>query len=119
MNEKSKTEKTAFGLTEKKFCRIMEEQERLSKESFEDEALEKFVKEPEKSNLYDKVVSATNFILLFFLFCVIFAVSVISSSKGEMEFYVAVPIALLSMIGIIILIKDAKKNDNENNKKYK
>ena len=68
MNEKSKTEKTAFGLTEEKFCGIMEEQERLSKESFEDEALEQFVKEPEKSNLYDKVVSTTNFILLFFLF---------------------------------------------------
>lgn len=119
MNEKSKTEKTAFGLTEEKFCGIMEEQERLSKESFEDEALEQFVKEPEKSNLYDKVVSTTNFILLFFLFCVICTVSVISSSKGAMEDYVAVPIALLSMIGIVILIKDAKKNDEENNKKYK
>ena len=56
MNEKSKTEKTAFGLTEEKFCRMMEEQGRLSKESFEDEALEQFVKGPEKSNLYDKVV---------------------------------------------------------------
>lgn len=119
MKEKSKTEKTAFGLTEGKFCRIMEEQERLSKESFEDEALEQFVKKPEKSNLYDKVVLTTNFILLFFLFCVIFTVSVISSFKGAMEDYVVVPIALLSMIGIVILIKDAKKNDEENNKKYK
>ena len=119
MNEKSKTEKTAFGLTEEKFCGIMEEQERLSKESFEDEALEQFVKEPEKSNLYDKDVSTTNFILLIFLFCVICTVSVISSLKGAMEDYVAVPIALLSMIGIVILIKDAKKNDEENNKKYK
>lgn len=119
MKEKSKTEKTAFGLTEEKFCGIMEEQERLSKESFEDEALEQFVKEPEKSNLYDKVVSTTNFILLFFLFCVICTVSVISNSKGAMEDYVAVPIALLSMIGIVILIKDVKKNDEENNKKYK
>ena len=120
MNEKSKTEKTAFGLTEEKFCGIMEEQERLSKESFEDEALEQFVKEPEKSNLYDKVVSTINFILLFFLFCVICTVSVISSLKGAMEDYVAVPIALLSTIGIVvILIKDAKKNDEENNKKYK
>ena len=119
MNEKSKTEKTAFGLTEEKFCGIMEEQERLSKESFEDEALEQFVKEPEKSNLYDKVVSTTNFILLFFLFCVICTASVISSLKGAMEDYVAIPIALLSMIGIVILIKDAKKNDEENNKKYK
>lgn len=119
MNKKSKTEKTAFGLTEEKFCGIMEEQERLSKESFEDEALEQFVKEPEKSNLYDKGVSTTNFILLFFLFCVICTDSVISSFKGTMEDYVAVPIALLSMIGIVILIKDAKKNDEENNKKYK
>lgn len=36
-----------------------------------------------------------------------------------MEDYVAVPISLLSMIGIVILIKDAKKNDEENNKNYK
>lgn len=119
MNEKSKTEKKAFGLTEEKFCRMMEEQERLSKESFADEALEQFVKGPEKSNLYYKVISTTHFILLFFLFCVIFTVSVISSLKGTMEDYVAVPIALLSMIGIVILIKDAKKNNEENNKKYK
>jgi hypothetical protein len=119
MNEKSKTEKTAFGLTEKKFYKMMEEQERLSKEPFEDKTLEQFVKEPKKSNLYDEVKSTTNFILLFFLFCVICAVSVISSLKGAMEVYVAVPNALLSMIGIVILVKDAKKNDEENNKKYK
>lgn len=119
MNEKSHTDKIAFGLTEEEFYKMMKEQERLSKESFKDKTLEQFVKEPKKSNLYDKVVSTTNFILLFFLFCVICTASVISSFKGTMEDYVAVPIALLSMIGIVILIKDAKKNEKENNKKYK
>lgn len=115
MNEKSKTEKTAFGLTEEKFCRMMEEQGRLSKESFEDEALEQFVKKPEESNLsrkLDKIISSVNFILLLFLFCVMFTVSTISTEKN-------IPIAILSMIGIIILFKDSKMNDEENNKKYK
>lgn len=42
-----------------------------------------------------------------------------TSTKGSMEPYVAVPIAILSMIGIVMLAIDAKKNDEENNKKYK
>lgn len=41
-----------------------------------------------------------------------FTVSVVSTTKN-------IPIAILSMIGIIILIKDAKRNENENNKKDK
>lgn len=36
-----------------------------------------------------------------------------------MEAYVSVPIAFLSIIGILILITNVKKNDEENNKKYK
>lgn len=109
MNEKSNTKKNVFGMTKEEFYKMLEEQERLSKESFEDKALEQFVKEPEKYNLYDKVISTTNLILLFFLFGIIFIVSVISGFKGTMKAYVVVPIAVFSMIGILILITNAKK----------
>lgn len=92
---------------------MLEEQERSK--PLEDEALEQFVRKPEESNLSikaDKIISSVNFILLFFLLFVMFSVSVVSTTKN-------IPIAILSMIGIIILIKDAKKNENENNKKDK
>ena len=113
MNDKSKTEKTAFGISKEEFQQMLEEQKRSK--PLEDEALEQFVKKPEESNLsrkLDKIISSVNFILLLFLFCVMFTVSTISTEKN-------IPIAILSMIGIIILFKDSKMNDEENNKKYK
>lgn len=113
MNNKSKTEKTAFGISKEEFQQMLKGQERSK--SFEDKALKQFVRKPEESNLSsktDKIISSENFILLFFLFCIMFTVSVVSAAKNT-------PIAILSMIGIIILIKEAKRNDEENNKKYK
>lgn len=110
MNDKRITVKTALKMSE-------EEQERS--ETFEDKALEQFVKKPEESNLYDKIISCMHFFLLFFLFCVICACSIINSTKGWTEPYVAVPIAILSIVGIVILAIDVKKNDERNNKKYK
>ena len=113
MNDKSKTEKTAFGISKEEFQQMLEEQKRSK--PLEDEALEQFVKKPEESNLsrkLDKIISSVNFILLLFLFCVMFTVSTISTEKN-------IPIAILSMIGIIILFKDSKINDEENNKNYK
>lgn len=113
MNDKSKTEKTAFGISKEEFQQMLEEQERSK--PLEDEALERFVKKPEESNLSskkDKIISSVNFILLFFLLFVMFTVSVVSTTKN-------IPIAILSMIGIIILIKESKRNDEENNKKDK
>lgn len=113
MNDKSKTEKTAFGISKEEFQQMLEEQKRSK--PLEDEALEQFVKKTEESNLsrkLDKIISSVNFILLLFLFCVMFTVSTISTEKN-------IPIAILSMIGIIILFKDSKMNDEENNKKYK
>ena len=41
MNDKSKTKKTAFAMSEEKFQQILQEQERS--EPFDDKALEKFV----------------------------------------------------------------------------
>ena len=115
MNDKSKTEKNSFQeMSEKEFQQILEEQERLYEEPFVDEALEEFVRKPEELNLF---ISVTHFFPLFFLFCVICACSIISGIKGWMEPFVAVPIAFLSMIGIVVLAIDAKKNDEENNKK--
>ena len=116
MNQES-NEITSIGMSKEDFSKMLEEYERNN--SFEDPALEQFVKKPEKSNLVDNIVSTKNSILLFFLFCVICAVSIISGSKGMMEPYVAAPIAGLSMIGIIIIAKDTKKYQDENNKKYK
>ena len=113
MNDKSKTEKTAFGMSKEEFQQMLEEQERS--EPFEDKALEQFVRKPKESNLLskiDKIISSVNFILLFLLLCIIFTVSVVSTAKS-------IPIAILSMIGIIILIIEAKRNNDENNRKYK
>ena len=117
MNQESNEKLTSIGMSKEGFSKMLEEYERNN--SFEDPAHEQFVRKPEKSNLLDNVVSKSNSILLFFLFCVICAVSIISGSKGTMEPYVAAPIAVLSMIGIIIIAKDAKKYQDENNKKYK
>ena len=75
MNNESKTEKTAFGISKERFQQLLEEQERSK--PFEDEALEQFVRKSEESNSsskIDKIISSVNFILLFFLFCVIFTV---------------------------------------------
>ena len=112
MNDKSNTEKTAFGMSKEEFQQTPEKQERSK--PFEDEALEKFVKEPVESdllcNMGDKIISSVNFMLLFSFLCVILAFSIISKS---------IPSGILSMLGIIILLKEAKRNDNENNKKYK
>ena len=116
MNDKSKTEKTAFELSKEEFQQMLEKQERSK--PLEDEALEQFVKKPKKLNLYDKIISSVDFILLFFLFCVIFIFSIVSNGKTTKP-YVAIPIAILSIIGIILLIKEVKRNDKENNKKYK
>lgn len=117
MNDESKTEKTAFGMSEEEFQQMLEEQERS--EPFKDKALEQFVRKPEESNLYDKFISVTHFFLLFFLLCVICTCSIISSTKGWMESFVVALIAVLSMIGIVMLAIVAKKNDERNNKKYK
>ena len=65
MNDKSKTEKTAFEISKEEFQQMLEKQERSK--PLEDEALEQFVKKPKKLNLYDKIISSVDFILLFFL----------------------------------------------------
>ena len=98
-------------MREEKFKDMLEKQERLSKETYDNSALEQFVRKPKQSNLYYRIKSVVDFILLFFLFIVICVVSVISSVLGTMEVYVAVPIAFLSMVGIIILVIDTRKEN--------
>lgn len=76
--------------------------------------LKQFVKKTNESNLLRKnknIVLSINFILLYLFFCIIFTISIISTPKSTLP-------ALLSMIGIIILTKEAKRNDEENNQKY-
>ena len=51
------------------------------------------------------ILSKSGFISLILLFLVIFIVSVMNCLEWTME-YVYVPIALLSVIGIVILIQD-------------
>ena len=117
MNQESNEKLTSIEMSKEDFSKMFGEYERNN--PFKAPALEQFVRKPEKSNLVDNIVSTTNYILLFLLFCVICAVSIISGSKGTMEPYVAISIAVLSMIGIIIIAKDMKKYQDENNKKYK
>lgn len=110
MNDKGKTEKTAIEIPPKEEVQQMLEEKERSK-PLEDEALEQFVRKTEESHSLrkiNKIISAVNFILLLFLCCVMFTVSVVSTEKN-------IPIAILSMIGIIILFKKEKKNDEENN----
>ena len=59
-------------------------------------------------NKNEKIKSLVDSILLCFLFLVIFIVCIVSNGKS-MESYIAVPISALSIIGIILLIKDTKQ----------
>ena len=106
MSDKSKTEKTAFGISKEEF----EKTNRLLDESFEDEALKKFVKKPEELSPFDKFKIKLDFFLIFFLFAIIFLASIIGGLTNSMEAYVAFPIAILCLIGIVILIKNKKEN---------
>ena len=119
MSKKSNVEKTACSLAEEKFGN-MKEQRLSESSSSEDTALESFVKKPTESNLQDEFkISPLDSFLLIFLFCVICIVSIIYGVKGMMEPYVVIPIAFLSLSGFFILVKNAKKHDEESDKKYK
>lgn len=120
MDKKSNGEKAAFGLTEEEFYKILEQKRLQENSSFEDPALEQFVKEPAESDLCDNFkLKPYEFLLLTFLLSIMLSVSIISGNKGEMEIYVAIPIAILSFLGLLILIKRAKEHDEENTKRYK
>lgn len=117
--DKKSNEKTAFSLTEEEFCK-MEEKRSKENSSFEDPALEKFVEGPAESDLCDNIkLKPYEFLLLTFLLSIMLSVSIISGNKGEMEIYVAIPIAILSFLGLLILIKRAKEHDEGNNKGHK
>lgn len=119
MKKESNIEKTAFDLPKEEFYEM--EQERLSENSsFEDPSLEKFVKEPSEPDSNDNFeLKPFQIFLLIFLFLIMLLVSIVSGSNGGMEYYVAIPIAILSFSGVLFLIKCAKKHDEENNKRYK
>lgn len=96
------TVKKAFNLTEEEFTEMLEKEERLSEEPFVDKALEQFVRKPKEDNLYvepNYKVSYWAMIILFSIMCII---SFIGGILGSMESYVAFPIVLLCLIGIII-----------------
>lgn len=112
MNEKSDTTRTAFGMSEEEFREMLEKTQR--EDSFEDKALEQFVRNPKELSLCDKIKSKVDFALLIFLYGVIFSTSIIGVVNENMEAYSGIPIAILAVIGIYILIKDAK-NNKENN----
>lgn len=111
MNEKSYERLTSIGMADEKYGKMLEEQERDT--SFEDSSLEQFVKKPEESHLCYKVISIINSILLFFLFFVIFATCVKGIVNETIETYVAVPITVLAIVGIIILWKDMMVKNNK------
>lgn len=118
--DKESNEKTASGLTEEELDKIMEEILLSDNSSFEDPALEQFVKEPSESDLCDNIkLKPWQFFLLTFLLLIMFLVSTLSGSNGGMEIYVAIPIAILSFLGFIILMTSAKEHDEENNRRHK
>ena len=109
MDKKSNVEKTSFVLTEEEFYKMGKKQSQENS-SFEDPALKQFVKEPSESDLCDNFkLKPYKFFLLTFLFLIMLSVSIINGIKGEMEIYVALPIAILSFLGLLILIKHGKR----------
>ena len=114
MNKKSNAEKTfdfnGEEISEKKGDRL----------SSLDSAQKRFIKEPTESDLYDTFkLKPYEFFLLTILDLIIFFSSIASADNGGMEIYVAVPIAILSCLGFLILIKCAKQHDEENKKNHK
>ena len=69
MNDKSKTEKTAFGISKEEFQQMLEEQERSK--PLEDKALERFVKKPEESNY----IIREFYLIIFSSFCNVYCFS--------------------------------------------
>ena len=61
-------------------------------------------------------MSFINFILLFLFLCIICSTTIIGSTKGEMNPYIASIITLFSFLGILILALEAKEHDNESRK---
>lgn len=106
MNEKS-TRKTAFGLDKEEFFNLKEEINIADGDSFEDKALEKFIKKPNS-----RTKLKLDLFFMFILFTIIFLGSIIGGVRGGMEAYVAFPVAILALIGIIIIVNDVKKDKN-------
>lgn len=61
-------------------------------------------------------MSFRNFISLFLFLCIICSTTIIGSTKGEMNPYIASIIALFSFLGILILALEAKEHDDESRK---
>lgn len=61
-------------------------------------------------------MSFRNFISLFLVLCIICSITIIGSTKGEINPYMASIIALFSFLGILILALEAKKHDDESRK---
>ena len=109
MDKKSNIEKTAFDLTEDEFCKMIEQQ-RLS--DFEALALKQFTRASSEPDLCNDFKSKLwEYIPLIFLLAVIFLDTIVSNMYGGMEWYVAIPIALLSFLGFLILIKPTKQHN--------
>lgn len=105
MNKKSNAEKTfdfnGEEISEKKGDRL----------SSLDSAQKRFIKDPTESDLCDFKLKTWEVFLLTVLFLIIFFSSIISAENGGMEIYVAAPIAILSCLGFLILLKCAKQHD--------
>lgn len=108
MKKESNEENNMINLTEEEFFKMLEKHRSLNNSSFEDPALQKFVKEPSEphSNNKESILTNFGFFLLLFLFLVILISSIIGKIRGTMEAYITIPIAILSYFGLIILIID-------------
>lgn len=96
------TMEEAKNISTEEFIKLLEEAEREPLETFEDEALRQFVRKPNKSSLSVELNYKISYWVIIIVFSVIGISSFIGGILGSMEAYVAFPIAVLSLIGIII-----------------
>lgn len=92
----------AKNMSTEEFSKLVEDAERESSEAFEDKALEQFVRKPNEAGLSVEPNYKISYFAMLILFSIIGIVSFIYGILGSMEAYVAFPIAILCLIGIII-----------------
>ena len=77
--------------------------------TFDDKALDKFANTTNQQSPYCKFKAKSDFYSLIFLLTVIFIVSVYGAITKNMELYVGIPIAFVSLLGFFIVLKNKKR----------
>lgn len=107
------TMEKAKNMSTEEFSKLVEEAEQESSEVFEDKALEQFVRKSDESDLNVGPNYKISYWAMIILFSIIGIFSFIYGILGSMEAYVAFPIVILCLIGIIISFTALKKCMNK------